>query len=132
MANIIVGKFGKSVSFNFDKWKMIGGDSESAIFIASLAQLYPQDNFYIVSKSDFFSLDEDIKKQINKNENLFYCWEDIPHSKAKIRLKDDKWSAFDKNIKPISEDDIKEQWIQGNQNWIINYFKKHNIEINFG
>ena len=43
MANIIVGKFGKSVSFNFDKWKMIGGDSESAIFIASLAQLYPQE-----------------------------------------------------------------------------------------
>ena len=49
MANIIVGKFGKSVSFNFNKWGMIGGDSESAIFIASLAQLYPHDNFYIVS-----------------------------------------------------------------------------------
>lgn len=120
MANIIVGKFGKSVSFNFNKWGMIGGDSESAIFIASLAQLYPQDNFYIVSKSDFFSLDEDIKKQINKNNNLFYCWEDIPHSKAKLRIDEE-----DENI-------VKQKWLEGNQNWIIKYFEDNNIKIDFG
>ena len=75
MANIIVGKFGKSISFNFNKWGMIGGDSESAIFIASLAQLYPHDNFYIVSRNDFSSLYVDVKEKINKNNNLFDCWE---------------------------------------------------------
>ena len=94
MANIIVGKFGKSISFNFNKWGMIGGDSESAIFIASLAQLYPHDNFYIVSRNDFSSLYVDVKEKINKNNNLFDCWETF-----KKGNKQDWLSKYFKNIK---------------------------------
>ena len=33
MTNILIGKFGKVISFNAEKWGMTGGDSESAILI---------------------------------------------------------------------------------------------------
>ena len=47
--NIIIGKFGKSIIFGNEKWGIIGGDSESAVFIWTMAHLYPNYNFYIVS-----------------------------------------------------------------------------------
>ena len=33
VTNILIGKFGKVISFNAEKWGMTGGDSESAIHI---------------------------------------------------------------------------------------------------
>ena len=54
--NIIIGKFGKSIIFRNEKWGIIGGDSESAVFIWTMAHLYPNYNFYIVSRNDFSTL----------------------------------------------------------------------------
>ena len=54
--NIIIGKFGKSINFEPMQWGMIGGDSESAIFAQSIAHLYPDDTFYLVSRSNFSKL----------------------------------------------------------------------------
>jgi len=78
--NIIIGKFGKSISFESSKWGIIGGDSESAIFIWSMAHLYPEDNFYIVSRNDFSKLPIAIKTKINKNDNIIDVWENYDKS----------------------------------------------------
>ena len=74
MTNILIGKFGKHISFNPEKWGMVGGDSESAILISCMAQSYPDVNFYIASRNDFDKIDSHTKNAINKNNNLFNIW----------------------------------------------------------
>ena len=76
MTNILIGKFGKHISFNPEKWGMVGGDSESAILISCMAQLYPDVNFYIASRNDFDKIDSHTRNAINKNNNLFNIWEE--------------------------------------------------------
>ena len=75
MTNILIGKFGKHISFDSNKWGMVGGDSESAILISCMAQCYPDVNFYIASRNDFQKIDSHTKNAINKNSNLFNIWE---------------------------------------------------------
>ena len=75
MTNILIGKFGKVISFNAEKWGMTGGDSESAILISCMAQLYPDVNFYIASRNDFDKIDSHTRNEINKNSNMFNIWE---------------------------------------------------------
>jgi len=75
MTNILIGKFGKVISFNSEKWGMVGGDSESAILISCMAQSYPDVNFYIASRNDFNKIDSHTRNSINKNNNLFNIWE---------------------------------------------------------
>ena len=75
MINILIGKFGKYISFDSKKWGMVGGDSESAILISCMAQCYPNVNFYIASRNDFDKINSHTKNVINKNSNLFNIWE---------------------------------------------------------
>ena len=75
MTNILIGKFGKHISFDSKKWGMVGGDSESAILISCMAQCYPDVNFYIASRNDYEKIDSHTKNAINKNSNLFNVWE---------------------------------------------------------
>ena len=75
MTNILIGKFGKNISFDSSKWGMVGGDSESAILISCMAQCYPNVNFYIASRNDYEKIDSHTKNAINKNSNLFNIWE---------------------------------------------------------
>jgi len=75
VTNILIGKFGKVISFNAKKWGMTGGDSESAILISCMAQLYPDVNFYIASRNDFDKIDSHTRNEINKNSNMFNIWE---------------------------------------------------------
>ena len=64
MTNILIGKFGKVISFNAEKWGMTGGDSESAILISCMAQSYPDANFYIACRNDYGTLDSHTKNVI--------------------------------------------------------------------
>ena len=80
MSNILIGKFGKSVNFEPMQWGMIGGDSESAILAQSIAHLYPDDKFYLVSRNNFSKLPIDIQMKINKNNNLIDCWKNYDKS----------------------------------------------------
>ena len=79
MTNILIGKFGKSISFNSKKWGMVGGDSESAILISCMAQLYPDVTFYIASPNDINKIDTEIHNKINKNENVHNIWRHDAH-----------------------------------------------------
>jgi hypothetical protein len=75
MTNILIGKFGKHISFNPSKWGMVGGDSESAILISCMAQYYPDVNFYIASRNDYDRISSHTRNAINKNSNVFNIWE---------------------------------------------------------
>ena len=78
--NIVIGKFGKSINFEPLQWGMIGGDSESAIFAQSIAHLYPDDTFYLVSRNNFSKLPIETQIKINKNNNLIDCWKNYDKS----------------------------------------------------
>ena len=78
--NIVIGKFGKSINFEPLQWGMIGGDSESAIFAQSIAHLYPDDTFYLVSRNNFSKLPIETQMKINKNNNLIDCWKNYDKS----------------------------------------------------
>ena len=78
--NILIGKFGKSINFDPLQWGMIGGDSESAILAQSIAHLYPDDKFYLVSRNNFSKLPIDTQMKINKNNNLIDCWKNYDRS----------------------------------------------------
>ena len=84
MINILIGKFGKSISFNSEKWGMVGGDSESAILISCMAQLYPDATFYIASPNDINKIDTEIHNKINKNDNVHNLWRYNAHEYLSI------------------------------------------------
>lgn len=51
--NIFVGKLGRAVFFNPEKFSAIGGDNECSTLILKMAKLHPEDKFYIIQCSDF-------------------------------------------------------------------------------
>lgn len=53
--NIFVGKLGRTVFFNPERFSSIGGDNEASTLILKMAQLHPEDTFYIVQTTDFSS-----------------------------------------------------------------------------
>lgn len=73
--NIVFGKIGKSLSFRQGKWGMIGGDHEAPALLSMLAQMNPNINFHIISKSDWKDLAPSEKLLHNGNGNIFDVWE---------------------------------------------------------
>ena len=73
--NIVFGKIGKSLSFRQGKWGMIGGDHEAPALLSMLAQMNPNLNFHIISKSDWKDLEPAEKALHNVNGNIFDVWE---------------------------------------------------------
>lgn len=73
--NIVFGKIGKSLSFRQGKWGMVGGDHEAPSLLSMLAQMNPNLNFYIISKSDWKDLTPAEKVLHNINGNIFDVWE---------------------------------------------------------
>jgi hypothetical protein len=51
--NIVIGKFGRSILFNENKWAAVGGDNEPAILFKTLAKYNPNINFYFLGKTDY-------------------------------------------------------------------------------
>lgn len=51
--NIFIGKLGRTVFFNPERFSAIGGDNECSTLILKMAALHPEDTFYIVQCSDF-------------------------------------------------------------------------------
>lgn len=68
-----IGKFSKSIIFNPKNYGSIGGDHDSNYFIA-LAQIFPNVEFYLLSKSDIRRLDKDWRAK-NIPANIIDVWE---------------------------------------------------------
>lgn len=72
--NYVVGKIGKSILFDSNKWGAIGGDNEAPIFFETLFDKNPNDTFYLLGYSDFSRLPYSEQKRINKNNNVIDLW----------------------------------------------------------
>lgn len=100
--NIVIAKIGKSIKFNSNNWGSNGGDNEAPLIFKNLAKYNPDINFYIIGKTDFHRLKDDVKSEININNNIIDIWED-----------------FDKKI-------------HDNTTYPYDYFKERNINIDAG
>lgn len=61
--NIAIGKIGRSVSFDPNKWGPNGGDNEPPMLYLALAKFFPESKFYMVGRSDI----KKNRKRIPKN-----------------------------------------------------------------
>jgi len=48
-----IGKVGKSILFNPQRWGATGGDNEAPIFYENLIHRNPNVTFYLIGASDF-------------------------------------------------------------------------------
>lgn len=69
--NFVYGRVGKKLFFDPENWGLVGGNANSGILLASLANAYPEHNFYIIGSSDWKKVPEDIKSVYNKNGNIY-------------------------------------------------------------
>lgn len=75
MKSIAVGKIGRSVLFDPNKWGAIGGDNEAPIFYENLFHNNPDVTFYLVGVSDYVRLDRKERDRINKHGNVVDPWD---------------------------------------------------------
>lgn len=73
--NFVIGKFGQSICFNSVNWSAHGGNNEAPTLFEMIIKLNPDDNFYILGKSDYSRLKIRDKKRINVHKNVFDVWE---------------------------------------------------------
>lgn len=69
--NIVYGRIGKKLFFDPNQWGLVGGNANSGILLGSLANAYPEHNFYIIGSSDWKKVPDHIKAIYNKNNNIF-------------------------------------------------------------
>ncbi len=109
--NIAFGRIGKKLFFNPNNWGLIGGNAAPIILITNLAAMHPQNQYYIIGRSDWNTLDEDFKNEICPNGNITNVLRDR-----------DRLPKVEEMLK--GECDLHEQPIK--------YFKKNNIKIHAG
>jgi len=73
MANIAIGKMGKTLEFKPEKWGAIGGDNEAPTLFLKLAELNPQNTYYVIGCSNFSKMPDDFQK---KYSNIVDPWKD--------------------------------------------------------
>lgn len=101
--NIVVGKIGKKFYFDKSKWTIDSGDSEVTNQIIVLANTFPDINFYVIGINDLDKFKDSMHK-IFKHDNVINVWADYTSKEHKDQRQD----------------------------YILNYFKKHDISIDFG
>lgn len=72
MANVGIGKLGKSMLFASKKWSAIGGDNEASLVYLDLAKKNPQNTYYIIGQSDWRRMPPEFKAQY---PNVVDIWE---------------------------------------------------------
>lgn len=94
--NIAIGKIGRSVLFDELKHGIHGGDIEAPKLFRKLAELNPNNNYYMLGKSDMSRTKKDLNLPsniidiyllANKNENLYpheQCYDIIKRKKIKF------------------------------------------------
>lgn len=73
--NIVFGKMGRAIYFNRKRWGDGAGNSEAPIFISAIAKLNPQNNYFLIGKSDFSRVSEEVRKEWFPHDNVIDCWE---------------------------------------------------------
>ena len=71
-----IGKIGKSILFDPNKWGALGGDNEAPILYETLFHKNPDVQFYIIGLSDYSRLSVSEQNRINKHGNVIDVWKD--------------------------------------------------------
>jgi hypothetical protein len=75
MVNVVIGKMGRSIYFDRKKWKDAAGNNEAPVLFSAIAKLQPQNTYYLIGKSDFGRVTEEIRKEWFPHGNIVDCWE---------------------------------------------------------
>jgi hypothetical protein len=70
ITRVAYGKIGQSTIFDSKKWGPNGGNNESPLLFASLANSNPDITFYLVGKSDFSRIDDSLRKSLFHHDNV--------------------------------------------------------------
>jgi hypothetical protein len=68
---------GRSIYFDRKKWKENAGNNEAPILISAIAKLQPNTTYYLIGKSDFSRVSDDIRKEWFPHNNVIDCWKDF-------------------------------------------------------
>lgn len=84
--NIAVAKMGRTIKFQRNLWHDGAGNNEPTIFIEALAKRNPDNNYYIVGRSDFSKIRGQVKEEMFPNHNVFDGFEgyDKPQHDAEM------------------------------------------------
>lgn len=74
--NIGFGKFGKSIKFNYHSWGLHGGDAAPSILLSAMSQVFPNDTFYVIGRSDIARMKGEMYNEYFPNGNVIDIWED--------------------------------------------------------
>jgi hypothetical protein len=77
MKSVAIGKIGKAISFDSNRWGAIGGDNEAPIFYENMFHKNPDITFYLIGVSDYSRLNYNEKARINKHGNVIDVWENF-------------------------------------------------------
>lgn len=108
--NIVIGKLGRSISSNSNKWSATGGDNEPFIIFDSLARSFPEHTFYMIGKSDFFR-----NKYYNRPSNIINLWDSfksksykhLPILEGYKEQEKDEHKYIEKKIEELKSSNIK-------------------------
>lgn len=81
-----IGKIGKSVTFGDvtrNKKAMTSGAVDAPTVFRVLIKKYPEHQFYMIGKSDYYRLSEEDRRDLNSNENFTDAWEGFSDWKKK-------------------------------------------------
>lgn len=73
--SVVIGKIGRSMYFDRKKWKDAPGNNEAPNLYSAIAKLQPNNTYYLIGKSDFGRVSEDIRKEWFPHGNVIDCWE---------------------------------------------------------
>jgi hypothetical protein len=99
--NYLFSKNGKSIKFIPEHFSPTGGDIDAGLYLRLLANNNPADTFYIVGRSEFSKLSPKQRSELFDYDNVINCWEELPKSP--------------------SEEIVT--------NFLVNYFKRHQVDI---
>lgn len=75
MLNVVIGKMGRSIYFNRANWKAGAGNNEAPLLFSAIAKLNPKNTYYLIGKSDFGRVSEEIKAEWFPHGNLVDVWD---------------------------------------------------------
>jgi hypothetical protein len=76
LKHVVIGKFGRSICFNPDRWNAVGGDNEPPAYYTALASHNPDVTFYMIGKSDLSRISPELLKKANPHGNIINVWAD--------------------------------------------------------
>jgi len=98
--NVAVGKIGRVIAFNPDKWSPVGGDAEAPPYLEQIFLHNPQNTYYLVGSTDWQSLSQADRDRINKHGNVIDVWAGFKEWTNKNK---DKWDLAFRRVEYMND-----------------------------